>query len=213
MIRGFKKVRCPHCGHIFLAADIEDNATVAGMPVHCPKCGNVVETTGIRGLLSWLLGLIRKSGIMLLFAVATIPLMSCDRYQDWPCNEERMQVARAEVDATDSVVLLQELVDASKGNLAAVTRMTCLTPEVIQRMLEGYSIPTRVAEIGIRAVAWDFYFYKKRFWVLDLCKDWKWRKPRYWLLDLPYVPDPFLNFPQFTAENTNLKVYGIERIR
>lgn len=29
MLRGFKRVTCPYCGHSFLAADIEDNATVA----------------------------------------------------------------------------------------------------------------------------------------------------------------------------------------
>lgn len=59
MIRGFKKVRCPHCGHLFMAADIEDNATVKSMDVHCPKCGSLVNP-GNKGLLSELLGLFKE---------------------------------------------------------------------------------------------------------------------------------------------------------
>ena len=53
MIRGFKKVRCPHCGHIFLAADIEDGATVKSMDVHCPNCGGKVNvySEGLMGIL------------------------------------------------------------------------------------------------------------------------------------------------------------------
>ena len=210
MLRGFKKVRCPHCGHIFMVADIEDNATVAELPVHCPKCGNVVETSGIVGILTRLLGLARKPITMLFIAIAMVSLSSCNHYQDWPCNEVRMKTARAEVQAQDCVVLLQELVDASKGNIAAVTRMTCLTPEIISRLLNGDSKPTKITDIGIKAVAEDYYFFKKRFWVLDLCKDWKWRKPQYWLMNLPYVADPFLNYPYGIAETIRVKEYGIE---
>lgn len=213
MLRGFKKVRCLRCGHIFLAADIEDNATVAEMPVHCPKCGNVVKTSGIVGFLSRLFGLGRKSIAMLFIAIAMVSLASCDHYQDWPCNEARMKMARAEIQDQDCVALLRELMDASNGNVAAVTRMTCLTPEVISRLLEGHSRPTKITDIAVKAVAEDFYFYKKRFWVLDLCKDWKWRKPRYWLMNLPYVADPFLNYPHFRAEDIALKVDRVERIR
>ena len=61
MLRGFKNVRCPHCGFVFMAADMEDNATVAEMPVHCPKCGNIVETGGLKAMLSRLFGWISKS--------------------------------------------------------------------------------------------------------------------------------------------------------
>ncbi len=200
MLRGAKRVTCPHCGHSFMAFDIEDNATVESMPVHCPRCGNVVRTDSILGFLSRLFGLARKSRALILVLIAMISLTSCDRYQDWSCNEERMKAARADVEATDCVVLLRELVDASKGNIAAVTRMTCLTPQMINRLLDGTSTPTHLTELSVRAVAWDFYFYKKRFWVLDLCKDWKWRKPSYWLMNLPYVADPFLNYPDPRAE-------------
>lgn len=191
---------CPHCGHSFVAFDIEDNATVDSMPVHCPRCGAEVRMDGILGFLSRLFGLARKSSAMILILIAAISLASCDRYQNWPCNEVRMKTARAEVEATDCIVLLQELVDASNGNIAAVTRMTCLTPQMINRLLDGSSKPTRLTELCVRAVAWDFYFYKKRFWVLDLCKDWKWRKPSCWLMNLPYVADPFLNYPDPRAE-------------
>ena len=193
-----------------MVADIEDNATVAELPVHCPKCGNVVETSGIVGILTRLLGLARKPITMLFIAIAMVSLSSCNHYQDWPCNEVRMKTARAEVQAQDCVVLLQELVDASKGNIAAVTRMTCLTPEIISRLLNGDSKPTKITDIVIKAVAEDYYFFKKRFWVLDLCKDWKWRNPQYWLMNLPYVADPFLNYPYGIAETIRVKEYGIE---
>ena len=39
MLRGFTKFRCPNCGHIFEAPDIEDSATVRTMPQPCPRCG------------------------------------------------------------------------------------------------------------------------------------------------------------------------------
>ena len=43
MLRGVTRVTCPHCGHKFLAMDIEDNATVSSLPGHCPKCGQIVK--------------------------------------------------------------------------------------------------------------------------------------------------------------------------
>ena len=43
MIRGFVKTKCPECGHVFLAPDIEDNATVYSVPVKCPKCGAMIR--------------------------------------------------------------------------------------------------------------------------------------------------------------------------
>ena len=53
MIRGYHKVTCPHCGHSFIAFDIEDNATVSSMPVTCPKCKRIiVPVWGLTGLLS-----------------------------------------------------------------------------------------------------------------------------------------------------------------
>ncbi len=41
MMRGITKFRCPKCGHIFEAPDIEDNATVFTAPMPCPKCGTM----------------------------------------------------------------------------------------------------------------------------------------------------------------------------
>ena len=61
MLRGFKKVRCPHCGYKFRAAVIEYEATAESMPVHCPKCGSIVETSGLKALLSRLFGWISKN--------------------------------------------------------------------------------------------------------------------------------------------------------
>lgn len=39
MLRGITKFRCPNCGHIFEAPDLEDNATARTTPVPCPRCG------------------------------------------------------------------------------------------------------------------------------------------------------------------------------
>ena len=137
--------------------------------------------------------------VISLLLMSGLPFSLCQRYED--AHWDRMMAVRQEVQAKDCVVLLQELVDGSKGNIAAVTRMTCLTPAVIQRLLDGVSSPTRVTEISIRAVAEDYYFYHRHFWLLDLSQDWKWRTLSYWPMNLPYVTDPFLNLPQWQAEN------------
>lgn len=39
MVRGKQIFRCPKCGKIFTALDIEYNATVFSCPMPCPKCG------------------------------------------------------------------------------------------------------------------------------------------------------------------------------
>ena len=200
MLRGFKKVRCLHCGHIFMAADIEDNATAESMPVHCPKCGQKISLNRFWNLFKRLFG----SAVLV-----TILLSSCSRYEDQ--HWDRMLKARQEIQQQDCLALLQELVDASSGNLAAVTRMTTISPQVINRLLEGIPIPTKVTEIAVRAVAEDFYFYKKRFWLLDLTQDWKWRKPQYWLMNLPYVADPFLNYPDYRAEQLHVRDDGLKK--
>ena len=68
MIRGFKKVQCPHCGHVFVAADIEDGATVKSMEIYCPKCGGKVDVypKGLLGILDriidWLNPMRKKEG-------------------------------------------------------------------------------------------------------------------------------------------------------
>lgn len=35
MIRFITKFKCKECGHTFIGADVEDNATAASMPVKC----------------------------------------------------------------------------------------------------------------------------------------------------------------------------------
>lgn len=123
---------------------------------------------------------------------------SCEGYvfRHW----DRLLEARREVEAQDCIAVLQELLDASGGNLPAVSRMTAMSPNVILRLLDGRSTPTRTAEVAIQTVAEDFYFYKKRFWQLSLTRDWKWRSPRYWFMNLPYIADPFLNYPHDRLE-------------
>lgn len=56
MLRRVKWVTCPHCGHKFMAADIEDNATVESMPVYCPKCGREVSLNRLWNLFKRLFG-------------------------------------------------------------------------------------------------------------------------------------------------------------
>ncbi len=53
MLRKVQKIKCPKCGHSFLAFDIEDNTSVGSLVIRCPKCGKVVDLnwTGISGFL------------------------------------------------------------------------------------------------------------------------------------------------------------------
>ncbi len=52
MLRGTTLFRCPNCGHVFKALDIEDNATVYSMPMPCPRCGAKSSPVGISA--AWL---------------------------------------------------------------------------------------------------------------------------------------------------------------
>ena len=52
MLRGTKKFKCDHCGHVFIGPDLELNATVASAPVPCPKCGNM--TNSAPGIWGWI---------------------------------------------------------------------------------------------------------------------------------------------------------------
>jgi len=47
MLRGTTLFRCPNCGHVFKALDIEDNATAYSMPMPCPRCGAKSFPVGI----------------------------------------------------------------------------------------------------------------------------------------------------------------------
>ena len=38
MMRGTTYFKCPKCGNVFRAPDIEDNATASTMPMSCPCC-------------------------------------------------------------------------------------------------------------------------------------------------------------------------------
>ena len=61
-------MQCPHCGHVFVAADIEDGATVKSMEIYCPKCGGKVDVypKGLLGILDriidWLNPIRTKEG-------------------------------------------------------------------------------------------------------------------------------------------------------
>ena len=47
MLRGTTLFRCPNCGHVFKALDIEDNATARTTPMPCPRCGAKSSPVGI----------------------------------------------------------------------------------------------------------------------------------------------------------------------
>ena len=47
MLRGTTLFRCPNCGHVFKALDLEDNATVRSTPMPCPRCGAKSSPVGI----------------------------------------------------------------------------------------------------------------------------------------------------------------------
>lgn len=38
MLRGIKTFKCPKCGYLFKAPDIEHGATIESAPMTCPKC-------------------------------------------------------------------------------------------------------------------------------------------------------------------------------
>ena len=59
MLRNVKRVRCPHCRHVFLAFDIEDNASMNSMITHCPKCHKSVRINWNR-MLGLLPDILRK---------------------------------------------------------------------------------------------------------------------------------------------------------
>ena len=49
MLRGTTLFRCPNCGHVFKALDIEDNATARTAPMPCPRCGAKSSPVGLFG--------------------------------------------------------------------------------------------------------------------------------------------------------------------
>ena len=49
MLRGTTLFRCPNCGHVFKALDIEDNATARSTPMPCPRCGAKSSPVGLFG--------------------------------------------------------------------------------------------------------------------------------------------------------------------
>ena len=67
MLRGFTKFRCPNCGHIFEAPDIEDNATVRSTPMPCPCCGTKSNPLGAcvdpaSNIIGWIQSTIGRKG-------------------------------------------------------------------------------------------------------------------------------------------------------
>ncbi len=51
MVRGTTWFRCPRCGYIYKALDIEEGATILSMPMPCPRCG---ANGYVIGYLGWL---------------------------------------------------------------------------------------------------------------------------------------------------------------
>lgn len=62
MYRGTRKYRCPHCGEVFTAMDMELNATAASVPQRCPECGQLVGSISEpKGIIGTLMELFRKA--------------------------------------------------------------------------------------------------------------------------------------------------------
>lgn len=51
MVRGTTWFKCPCCGKVFLAPDIELCATAHTMPIACPDCGSESPKAGVLDLL------------------------------------------------------------------------------------------------------------------------------------------------------------------
>lgn len=56
MLRGTTLFRCPNCGHVFKALDIEDNATARSTPMPCPRCGTMCNPASLLDRFSMLRG-------------------------------------------------------------------------------------------------------------------------------------------------------------
>lgn len=61
MLRGTHEYTCEDCGHQFLMGDIELLATVASMPVRCPRCGSsCTSMSSMLALAKWLEKIIKR---------------------------------------------------------------------------------------------------------------------------------------------------------
>lgn len=59
MVRGLKLFRCQKCGKVFLAPDLEYNATTFSQPMPCPTC-KTPSAPLFKSTLYGKLGIIRK---------------------------------------------------------------------------------------------------------------------------------------------------------
>lgn len=62
MVRGTTYFKCPHCGKVFKAPDIEHNGTIYTMPQPCPVCGTKSSRVGILGIIQSFLARPKDAG-------------------------------------------------------------------------------------------------------------------------------------------------------
>lgn len=166
MLRGFMTVRCPHCGHIFMAADIEDNATVRSMPVHCPECGTTIKLECFVQKLINLVGKVRKTGAKLTLVVLMYGMMmSCaPKFLRDGVTPDVMSAASAVTNSiSPAEILLKFQADGVTEKAMAVFYNA--SRHVIARLRDGETIPTVSMEATIRGSYTNY---------LLLGKSWKW---------------------------------------
>lgn len=170
MLRGFTKMRCPHCGHIFIAADIEDNATIRSMPVHCPECGTTINLDNFVQKLINLVGKVRKTGAKLILVVLMFwMMMSCaPKFLRDGVTPEEMSAATAITNSISPAEILQKfqadgVTDESMADYFNASR------HVIARLRDGETIPTASMEATIRG-SYTNYLLLGRSWKWLACK-------------------------------------------
>lgn len=166
MLREVKRVTCPKCGHKFLAFVVEDKATAAPQPVHCPKCGAPVNPEGlILRILRFVEDLLKAAGKLTLVALMFGMMTGCaPKFLRDGVTPDEMSRATAVTDLMSPAEILQAFrTDGVSDD--AVANYFHASRHVIARLRSGETVPTASMEATIRGAYTNY---------LLLGKSWKW---------------------------------------
>ena len=171
MLRDIKKVHCPHCGHVFLAPDIEDRATVKAMDVHCPKCGALVNPEGfIPRVLRFADDLLKAAGKLTLVVLMFGMMTGCaPKFLRDGVTPDEMSRATTATDLMSPAEILQAFrTDGVSDD--AVADYFHASRYVIARLREGETMPTPSMEATLRGAYTNYLLLGKSFkWLARKC--------------------------------------------
>ena len=164
MLRDIKKVRCPHCGHVFWAPNIEDHATVKAMDVHCPKCGALVKPEGLfLRILSVAEDLPKAAGKLTLVVLIFGMMTGCaPKFLQDGVTPDEMSAAIAVTDALSPAEILQAF-RADGVSDDVVADYFHASRYVIARLRKGETVPTPSMEATLRG-AYTNYLLLGKSW-------------------------------------------------